>query len=352
MRHPSRRNRSGFTLIELLVVIAIIVVLIGLLLPAIQKVREASARLDCLNNLRNVGLAMHNYHSAFRAFPPAFTTTTSNNTTVYMHSWPSFLLQYIDQDNVYLQYHTSVPWNYTGTNAADASQNLAAILTPVKVFNCSNSPGYPRADMAYAKTAPSPPYGKQQPFPTGTGPATGDYAAPIAISGLIQTQINANKPDGALAPNRGTKLTEFKDGTSSTILIVESAGRPQWYAKGDVDVTPSSLPTTYYNGGGWADPGLAATLGQSIYYQGRQSFTLVGAREDGSITTDDPTATVPYPCGVNCSNRSNVYGFHPGGANVIYADGSGHFLPNNIPLQVLGALVTRVGKEVVNAGDF
>jgi prepilin-type N-terminal cleavage/methylation domain-containing protein/prepilin-type processing-associated H-X9-DG protein len=346
MRQPSRRNRSGFTLIELLVVIAIIAVLIGLLLPAVQKVREAGARTECLNNLRQVGLAMHNYHSSFKAFPPAFTTTTVGTNTVYMHSWPSFLLQYIDQDNVYLQYHTSVPWNYTGTSATDASSNLLAITTPLKVFNCSNTPGYPRADTLYAK--PTTAVANQIPFPTGAGPATGDYAAPIGISALIQAQTLSNKVDGVLAPNRGTKITEIKDGASNTILIVESAGRPNWYAKGDLDVTPATLPATYYNGGGWADPGMA----NGAYFQGGQNFILVGAREDGTITSDDPKATVPYPCGVGCSNRSNVYGFHPGGANVIYADGSGHFLPNNIPLQVLGALVTRAGREVVNAGDF
>src|SRR5207302_9755345 len=100
-----------------------------------------------------------------------------------------------------------------------------------------------------------------------------------------------------------------------------------------------SAPNTAYIGNrGSADPG--------------QSFFLVGAKEDGSITTDNPNATVAYPCGVNCSNRSNIYGFHPGGANVLYADGSGHFLPNNINLGILGALVTRSGRELVNAGDF
>jgi prepilin-type N-terminal cleavage/methylation domain-containing protein len=341
MCHPSRRNRPGFTLVELLVVIAIIAVLIGLLLPAIQKVREASARLDCLNNLRQVGLAMQNFHSSYKAFPPAY-TTNRNNASIYMHSWTSYLLQYIDQDNVYLQYHTTVPWNYTGTSANDASQNLTAVETTLRVFNCSNSPGYPRFDTAYAQTAPSAVYGKQLPFQAG--PATGDYAVPLGFSTLIQTQTlgqaaNANNTKGALEAGRNVKITEIKDGTSNTILLVEAAGKPIWYAKGDVDVTPSPLPTTSYNGGGWADP------------QG-QSFFLVGAKEDGSITTDNPQATVPYPCGVNCSNRSNLYGLHPGGANVIYADASGHFIPSNIDLGTLAKLIGRSDHFIVNAGDF
>jgi prepilin-type N-terminal cleavage/methylation domain-containing protein/prepilin-type processing-associated H-X9-DG protein len=341
MRQPSRRNRSGFTLIELLVVIAIIAVLIGLLLPAVQKVREAGARLECLNNLRQVGLAMQNYHSSFKAFPPAYTFNTVGTTTVYLHSWPSFLLQYIDQDNVYLQYHTSVPWNYTGTSATDTLQNRVAVETPLKVFNCSNTPGYPRFDTVYAQKAPAGIYGNQMPFQSG--PATGDYAAPLGFSALIQTAtlgqaVNVNTAKGVLEAGRNVKITEIKDGASNTILLVEAAGKPNWYAKGDVDVTPSN-PLTYNNNGGWADP------------QG-QNFILVGAKEDGSITTDNAQATVPYPCGVGCSNRSNVYGFHAGGANVIYADGSGHFLPNNIDLGTLAKLIGRADRLVVNAGDF
>src|ERR1700756_4098846 len=99
-----QRRRHAFSLIELLVVIAIIAVLIGLLLPAVQKVREAGARLECQNNLRNLGLALHNYHNSFKSFPNLNTGASP------LHSWTSQILQYIDQDNVYIRYHVGVDW--------------------------------------------------------------------------------------------------------------------------------------------------------------------------------------------------------------------------------------------------
>ena len=126
MCHSSRRNRSGFTLIELLVVIAIIAVLIGLLLPAIQKAREAAARLECANNLRQLGLALHTYHSFYKQFPNLASNTVPNGTTP-LHSWTSQILTYLEQDNVSIRYHGNVDWNYTGTSLNDAKSNLVAV---------------------------------------------------------------------------------------------------------------------------------------------------------------------------------------------------------------------------------
>src|SRR5437870_5256859 len=133
---PHLARRTGFTLIELLVVIAIIAILIGLLLPAVQKVREAAARTKCFNNLKQLGLGLHNHHDAQGGFPPAKQENPPGSTTK-IHSWTPFVLPHIEQQPLYNRYQVNVSWDNTAVNDANPG---GVGQTEVAIFLCPSAP--------------------------------------------------------------------------------------------------------------------------------------------------------------------------------------------------------------------
>lgn len=309
-------NRRGFTLIEILVVIAIIAILIGLLLPAVQKVREAANRIVCTNNLKQLGLGMHNYHDANSALPPAFVNNGAwpPPPFSFTHGWAPFILPYIEQQALHDLYHWEVPLYHP--------LNQGLMTQHVKIFQCPSTPERNR-------------YTEAGPFKVhGTRGACGDYAATLGVhDSLVPMGADAR---GALTHTATVALglapismptmhlTDINDGQSNTILITEDAGRPRlWRARvpGGADVLEGG-PWNHYKGG----------------------IVLNGSTSDG--------ITKPGPCAINCNNDVEVYSFHPSGANAVFADGSVRFLRAGLDIRILAGLITRAGGEVLSAGEW
>jgi prepilin-type N-terminal cleavage/methylation domain-containing protein/prepilin-type processing-associated H-X9-DG protein len=309
-------QRRGFTLIELLVVIAIIAILVGLLLPAVQKVRDAAARASCQNNLKQVGLAVMNYESATGFFPTSI--RPPGVTPLPRVSWTIAILPYIEQENIRKSYDVNQTW--AGPN------NLPLTSIPIKIFQCPSAPNPDRKDG-------DPQTGQWNVL------AISDYAAVTGISPLA-TNINTTGRaiPGVFEKNRKVRISEVSDGLSNTFLVVESAGRPQIYRQGRPFGTP---PTQKVNGGGWARPA--------------SDLDFLPSTSDG--------ATYPGPCPAGCTNGYNYsaypdpafgtegssapYAFHSSGLNALFGDGSVRFISHSVNLITFAAWCTRAHGEVI-----
>jgi prepilin-type N-terminal cleavage/methylation domain-containing protein/prepilin-type processing-associated H-X9-DG protein len=339
------RNRKAFTLIELLVVIAIIAVLIGLLLPAVQKVRESAARAQCQNNLHQIGVAIHGYHDAFQALPPSHTSTDG---------WPAMTLPYMEEANLYNTYKLGIGY--------DQGMNRTAITGRVKIFECPSAPGQ---NAVFQITQSPDGYGSATQLPGMMGVI--DYGAVNQVfdgfyiaNGL---PVPAGYPDsclGPLQPNKATPLTWIKDGTSNTIMIAEDAGEPQSYVLGQLIATVRppgknliktegiGTPTPDW---GWADPGFAYSINGCDPTNGfiiQHDGPTAGQVSDGAGGFTRPSGT---PVFINGNNNGELYSFHTGGANVVFADGSVHFLTASMSPAAFAALVTARGGEANTAAS-
>jgi prepilin-type N-terminal cleavage/methylation domain-containing protein len=222
-------RRIGFTLIELLVVIAIIAILVGLLLPAVQKVRDAANRSQCQNNLKQVSLAVFNYESAYHVLP---TSTRPGGFTLSPRiSWTIAALPFLEQQNLSNYYDFRTNW--------DSPTNLPITSHPIKIFQCPGTPNPARRD------------GDPQTNVWDLVAVT-DYAASASVSPLAtNVNLTGSPRNGLLPKNQVATLANATDGLSNTLLLIESAGRPQIYQRGRAIGT---VPAQKVNGGGWARP--------------------------------------------------------------------------------------------------
>ncbi len=232
-------KRRGFTLIELLVVIAIIAVLIALLVPAVQKVREAASRTQCTNNMKQIGLAMHNHLDGYKGFPTAITTASN----FQLRSSLTPLLPYLDQQPLYAEWNQNFAWN--------SAYNQSLIGHPMSVFECPSDPNYMQPIPANTSTENCPYISYRTDY---SPPSDGSDTAALGLPSLVDST-------GLLQPNNMTGLVQIAwctDGLSNTVAYAEDAGRPTAWAMGNLLISG-----TTYSGAGWANPDMDFEVGNN-----------------------------------------------------------------------------------------
>jgi len=346
------RRRLGFTLIELLVVIAIIGVLIALLLPAVQSAREAARRMQCTNNLKQIGLALHNYENSVGAFPPA------GKSTYYVSNPPDAqfvdgvgmlprLLPFLENAPAFNAINFSLDYNHL------SGANFTGYSTVVTVFLCPSANREPSGGRDAVE--PNDPASTQ----AGIGYGVTDYAALCAttIDPLGRTGGPCSTPiaiyrncmmrtDGLLKQGM-TRLAEVTDGLSQTIVVTEDAGRDARFisAYSEYYVTPVLTVTRPVPPGQrrfwrWAEPDSAIVSSTVINNQATPSHENTQYPQSGPTT------------GNSAGANDEIYGFHPGGVNALLGDGSVRFLKESLNIVIQRSLITAKGGEVISADAY
>jgi prepilin-type N-terminal cleavage/methylation domain-containing protein len=285
-----RRNPRGFTLIELLVVIAIIAILIALLLPAVQQARESARRSACKNNMRQIGLALHNYESTHGVFPLGALGTTGNTAAAnILTTWQAMILPYVEQTALYGQYDFNRRFDHAA-NASVVSRSVPVYLCPSQTD--SGKVGNLYGQSHYAANA-------------GTTPGA---------------------DDGVMFPISSTRIRDVTDGTSNTIAASEIAFEFGGWARGAIN--------TGGGGGGGGGQGFARGIL-------RWCVAVATCARPGF----NPPVTT---CSGSTERQFQFSSTHVGGSHFSLVDGSGRFISENIDVQLYRSLITRAGGEFVS----
>ncbi len=378
-RAPSRPDGRGFTLIELLVVIAIIAVLISLLLPAVQSAREAARRAQCTNNMKQLGLALHNYLSSTGAVPHVYPLLYAGVTSTYSDGWGAWspqaqLFPYLEQTPVYNSINFSLPNRYSGWNA-----NTTVLGVRIASFLCPSSP-VAKGNIAccvfiktpgnnyFASVGPAIVYQSNQ----GTVGLFGyDYNPSLAINVPVANRSNSTP---------AISIADISDGTSNTIAFGE-------WRTGDFNCSVVTIPQDVINpvpwpnisqSGPWSGTALttfmgwlntcASTAPSTITHGGTNweyNMSYLGISWDQGIFGYSLGNTMlapnpPYPncrtCTWNgdwdCPGMYGLSSYHPGGGNIAMADGSVRFLKSSTNMNIVWALGTKAGGEVISSDSY
>jgi len=324
-RTAGGRRCPGFTLIELLVVIAIIAVLIALLLPAVQAAREAARRSQCTNNLKQIGIAAHNYADAMGGFPPTAIspdTTSARPDTEQYGGWCAQILGYIEQPQVYAAYNFNLGFHLPA--------NQTAVRTVISVYICPSTPRPPTPVAGVVKFS-----GKSGTPDMSLSAAPGDYFTARSFAEPWMPSSARKEWIGALDQTVHTPFQSITDGLSNTMLAYECAGKPDYYVKGKYihgfpTPTSSQAADRWWSHGAWAG------------FMNMRIITFRGGQEESD-----------GPCVINCHNGWNgVYSFHSGGINALACDGSVRFLKESTAKAVVKSFVSKAGGEILSADQF
>jgi prepilin-type N-terminal cleavage/methylation domain-containing protein/prepilin-type processing-associated H-X9-DG protein len=355
----SCRRTAGFTLIELLVVIAIMAALTGLLLPAVQKARDAANRIRCSNHLKQLGLAIHNYENTYSALPPASVqffngplagnplaqaqrlrgvylkagTSGTNGQDYAKHCFLALLLPFIEQGNVLTQ--NGLTYDYK--QDWFAPNNRPAASSRIPIVECPSVPTQHAVDLDALSA------GEQTTYGTDWQPKTSDYMAVTRANNnpSVWRQVGLPFPGnpgfrGILTSNQGTRLADVTDGLSNTLLLAEQGARPEGWAFGR-RYTP---PPDFMNGA-WAHSG------NDVVCAGTAPPATPGTKPSKVSNAAEAAGA----CTVNCWNQGEIYAFHSGVANVGMGDGSVRALKANLSFPTLLLLAARGDGQPQPAND-